>query len=45
MINGLDIFHRKVSKGNGLKIVENRSGNGLKLVKGKNTKSNKRNQI
>ena len=45
MINGLDIFHRKVSKGSGLKIVENRSGNGLKLVKGKNTKSNKRNQI
>ena len=30
MINGLDIFHRKVSKGSGLKIVENKSGDGLK---------------
>ena len=31
MINGLDIFYTKVSKGNGLKIVENK-GDGLKLT-------------
>ena len=31
MINGLDIFHTKVNKGNGLKIVENK-GDGLKLT-------------
>ena len=35
MINGIDIFYRKVNNGSGLKIVENKSGNGLKLVKGK----------
>ena len=42
MINGLDIFYKKVNKGFGLKIVENKSGNGLKLVKGGgcNMKSN-----
>ena len=35
MINGLDILYiTKVSKGDGLKIVENK-GDGLKLVKGK----------
>ena len=46
MINGLDIFHTKLNKGSGLKIVENK-GDGLKLVKGRgcNIKSNKRNQI
>ena len=42
MINGLEIFYRKVYNGSGLKIVEKKSGNGLKLVKGKgcNIKSN-----
>ena len=34
MINGLDIFYTNVNKGEGLKIIENKSGNGLKLVKG-----------
>ena len=31
MINGLDIFYKKVNKGNGLKVVENK-GDGLKLT-------------
>ena len=46
MINGLDIFYTKVSKAEGLKIVENK-GDGLDLIKGRgcNMKSNKRNQI
>ena len=27
-------FYKKVNKGSGLRIVENKSGNGIKLVKG-----------
>ena len=43
MINGLDIFYKKVI-GNGLKIVENK-GNGLKLTstKGKGCYMTKKN--
>ena len=46
MINGLDIFYTNLSKGEGLKIVENK-GDGLELIKGRgcNVKSNKKNQI
>ena len=45
MINGLDIFYKKVNRGNGLKIVENKGygcymtkkksqkGSGLKILK------------
>ena len=45
MINGLDIFYSKLSRGNGLKIVENKGkgcniksikkqkGSGLKILK------------
>ena len=45
MINGLDIFYKKVNRGNGLKIVENK-GDGLKLTSTKGriccmTKNNK----
>ena len=42
MINGLDIFHAKASKGDGLRIIENKSGSGCYMTKN-NTNNSKRN--